>query len=129
MLAMPQIDDDPEAEVRAVGVGPSFSNWLARHQRGDTNHRLTQMLDEVALAMNQMLQDYGGSIPKAEITIKCKFRLEKGVAYADIEPVLKLPKPPSYSGLYFIDGANHFCEEDPRQTTMGFPSVGPRRGR
>lgn len=128
MHAMPKPEDDPEAEVRALGVGPSFSNWLARHAHGDTNHRLTQMLDEVAAALNQYLQDFGG-LPKAEITLKCKFRIEKGVAYADLEPSIKLPKPPEYSGLYFIDGANHFCEEDPRQMNMGFPSVGPRRPR
>lgn len=112
-------------EERVPGKGMSFPHFVATIADGALAHELTGDLREVAAALNQHFQDFRGA-PKAEITLKLKFKLEKGVVHVLADKSVKLPKPPEAGALLYVDAANNFTQENPNQMHMGFPRSGPR---
>jgi hypothetical protein len=125
MRAMSEVRDQQEEVI--PGKSPAFSHFIARFAGGQVNHELTEALDQVAVALNQHFQDFRGT-PKGEIKLTLKFKLEKGSVAALADIAVKLPKAPESGAIFYIDAANHFSEDDPRQITMGFPraAAGPR---
>ncbi len=126
MRVMAEQDEtvDPRTGEVIPGKGMAFSQFLAV-KFPDTNHELTQHLHEIAAALNQHFQDFRGK-PKAELSLKLVFTLEKGVTNITADKTLKLPKPPSAGAIAYIDAANNFVDDDPRQLSMGFSRSGPR---
>jgi hypothetical protein len=124
MLSMEK-EQEPVVEQSIAGKGMSFNYFLATIQGGDLHAELTTQLHDLGAALSQSLQDYGG-IPKGEINLKLKFRLEKGVVHVLADRSMKLPKVPEAGTLLFIDSANNFVQDNPRQMNMGFPRSGPR---
>jgi hypothetical protein len=122
MRAMEQTQD---LEQRVPGKAMSFSHFVATIAGGDFNHELTLDLSQIGAALNQHFQDHRGE-PKAEIEIKVKFKLSKGVVQVLADKKVKLPKKPEAGALLFIGTDNQFLHEDPRQLTMGFQRSGPR---
>lgn len=123
---MSAMEKEQGAEEQIVpGKGMSFNYLLATIQGGDLHAELTKALQELGAAMNQSLQDYGG-VPKGEISLTLKFKLEKGVVHVLADRKMKLPKVPEAGALLFIDSANNFVQDNPRQMHMGFPRTGPR---
>lgn len=117
--------DENEIEQPVPGKGMSFSYFLATIQGGDLHAELTKSLQDMSAALSQNLIDYGG-VPKGEISLKLKFKIEKGVVHVLADRSIKLPKVPEAGALLFIGSDNQFCQDNPRQLNMGFPRTGPR---
>lgn len=118
---------DETVEQKVPGKGMSFGYFLATIQSGDFNAQLSEALHQMGAEINQHFQDYRGA-PKGEISVKIKFAYDPkmGVVQVLADKTVKFPKPPESGALLFIDVANNFVQDDPRQTNMGFPRTGPR---
>jgi hypothetical protein len=119
------MDKEQEVETPVAGKGMAFSHLVAITQNGDLNAELTRQLAEVGAALNQHYQDFRG-VPKAEISVKFSFKLDKGVVQVLAEKTVKMPKPPAAGELLYIDSQNNFTRDNPQQLHMGFPRTGPR---
>lgn len=125
MLTMEKPQDGNEQIV--PGKGMIFSFFLTTLQNGDYHAALTEDLHEMAAAINQHFQDFRGS-PKGEINLKIKFEFDPKLGVVEVlaSKKVKLPEKPEAGALLFVDAANNFVQDDPRQMNMGFPRSGPR---
>src|SRR5579872_2917579 len=112
-------DRPDNVEVLDGGRAMNFSRFVTRIQGGDLAVELNKHLEAIPEAMNQNFQDFRGT-PTAELDVKFKFKMEKGVVAVVAEVKVKLPKQPASGGIFYIDAQNRFCDEDPRQLAM-FP--------
>ena len=109
----------PEDEVLPPGSTRSFNWFLSRIDDGALVHELTQHLTEIGAALNQHYKDYNGK-PKAKLTITIDFMNKKGLIEVEGSYDVKLPKRPKSVAIFWTDGANNFCDEDPKQMRL-FP--------
>lgn len=100
-------------------VAKSFSSFLQTIGQGELHHRLTEALQELNAAMNQHVQDFGGS-PKGKIVLTIDFQLKKGVFDILGNFSTKKPKWPGTGTVMWSTQGNNFTTEHPSQINM-FP--------
>ena len=104
---------DPEGLQKAI----LFTDFFRMLERGQLNEDMSNKLREVAAAMENHAMENGGDA-KAELSLKIKFKLEKGVYDISVEPKVKLPEPKRDRTIAWVSPENFFCPQDPRQLVM-----------
>jgi len=110
---------DPKEGGHVAPPVITLTDFLRGIGSGEVITDAEEALAKIAEALNQHVQDYGGS-PKAKLTITVDFALKKGITEISGTVETKLPKTPARGGVMWIGRDNKFTQQHPNQMQM-FP--------
>lgn len=117
------MSDIPTARQR-----PNFLQFLARFENGALVDRLTEELEEIVAAQEQVAQDHGVQASTGELVLTVKFKRKKGVYDVTIDSKTKKPKAPTAAEVFWATETNNLVPENPRQQKFGFTEIVRPRG-
>lgn len=116
----------PESKSPAVAAAEearSFAQFITWVEDGKLNQDLSEGLRELNAKLNDHFRDHGGK-PKATLTLKIDFTLDKGVFDIENEFKITLPKVPRGRTVAWSTPGSNFTPDHPKQ--MSFLPREPR---
>lgn len=96
----------------------SFHDFLREHKQGETHDRISDLMQELAAAVGA--EHRAG---KLVITISMKPAGDTGAFELTVDPVLKAPKPSTYTSLFYLTPENNLTKQSPQQIMDLGPTI------
>ena len=100
----------------------SFCQQIAAMQRGQFDDELTGAVRELVREMTY-LADHGTSKPKAAITLKVDFVLDRGVMDVVADFAVKRPKKARGRTMLYPSASGELLHHDPQQLSLEVPNA------
>lgn len=114
---------EQEAMPPEGGKPKSFLAFLAEQDSGMVVEELSEDLRNATEAVENHVATYHGKAT-AELTVKVKLTLERGVYKVSVEHATKLPKAPASSTMMWLGVDGNLGQNNPKQMSMPFATVG-----
>lgn len=100
----------------------SFCQQIAAMQRGQFDDEITGAVRELVREMTY-LADHGTSKPKASLTLKVDFVLDRGVMDVVADFAVKRPKRVRGRTMLYPGAAGELLHHDPQQLSLDVPAA------